>query len=58
MWWQEDQEVEQGETEKLSPGKVCKKCGSIEPQMASRKEQMESQLKCGKHSAQLELTRL
>ena len=53
MWWQEDQEVKHGKTEKLSPGKVCKKCGSISQNRAKRykpesnRKHMVSPRKCG-----------
>ena len=52
MWWREDQEVEHGETEKLSSGKICKKCGSISQNITKRykpesnREHMESPQKC------------
>ena len=36
MWWQEDQKMEHRETEKLSPVKICKKCGSISQNRAKR----------------------
>ena len=48
MWWQEVQEVELGETEKLSPGNVCSKCGSTSQNRAeihepeSNREQLET----------------